>query len=392
MAAVRKWFVLLACLTASCLATWWYFNGQLAGEREAFRPNHEVLADWARRVRERDADLKWLHQSGRLPRLAFTEAEARRLFPIQHQQNQWQARSYFARRPNLSLRRKLEEHPKGSWLLETNALGMRRAEDPAVVQPDLRVLVVGDSHLDGLLNNEESFAAELERRLQRAHGGPSVEVLNAARGGFSLYSSLGTLERFLYLKPDLVIVGVSGNNDFTDLLQLGHIFDGDDVEFRLDSELKVLGAIAAELRPAVSSGFGAMYYGKLHPQELEFGANRASAICLEMQSVARAAGAEVLFVFVPSPSTLRWRKEPNSFAEVRKILGLGAEHLLREQELAQGFIEGLRANGCRVLDLSVMLENEPDAFFWRSNFHLNIAGHRMLADGLEPELSKRLQK
>ncbi len=384
--------MLIGCIVASSLSAWWFFNQQLMEEGEVFRPTHEVLAEWARRVREHDADLKWLQESGRLPRLAFTEAEARRLFPIQHHQNEWHARSYFARRPNLELRRKMEDHPSGSWLLETNSLGMRRADDPSSEQPDLRVLVVGDSHLDGLLNNDESFASELERRLQRAHSGQSVEVLNAARGGFSLYSTLGAMERFLYLKPDLVIVGVSGNNDFTDLLQLGHIFDGDDIELRQDSELKVLGGIAAELRPAVSAGFGAMYYGRLHPQELEFGVARASAICREMQSVAHAAEAELLFVFVPSPSALSWQQEPNSFAEVRKILGLGAEHLLRERELAQGFIEGLRSEGCRVLDLGVVLESEPDAFFWLSNFHLNIVGHRMLADGLEPELSSQLQK
>ena len=147
---------------------------------------------------------KWIQNfpGSTLKRFELTEERAQRLFPqIEHPWNRFDPLMYFGYEPDLHVRMKLEAHPDGFYWVTTNSLGLRREGEIAVQQPDLRILVAGDSHVDGVCNNSEAFPALLESALAADRPGQVVEVLNAARGGQSPFNYLGTLEKWGFRVP-----------------------------------------------------------------------------------------------------------------------------------------------------------------------------------------------
>ena len=112
-------------------------------------------------------------------------------------------------------------HPRGTFRFRTNNLGLRRDTDTmATKSPDiLRILVLGDSHTDGYVNNDESFCALLESSLTRRFPpGRRVEVLNAGIAGYSpAQEFLWYKMRGALLEPDLVVVVFYVGNDVVEL-------------------------------------------------------------------------------------------------------------------------------------------------------------------------------
>jgi hypothetical protein len=131
------------------------------------------------------------------------------------------------RKPHFQGHIDLAEHPQGGWDIRTNALGLREDQEVPEEKADLRVLVVGDSHVDGLCANADSFPNLLEASLSERHPGRTIEVVNAGTGGWSFYNYLGALEGLAYLRPDVFVVVVYGGNDFQGAMSLHHFQRGE---------------------------------------------------------------------------------------------------------------------------------------------------------------------
>ena len=119
---------------------------------------------------------------------------------------------------------KTDEHPNGTIVVRRNECGFREDVETPITKPDgvFRILVLGDSHTDGVCFNDECYANRLETALNSAELGRRFEVINAGQVTFSPYQ-----EWWLYEKvgrgfaPDLVIVGMYAGNDYWDLMQRG---------------------------------------------------------------------------------------------------------------------------------------------------------------------------
>ena len=97
-----------------------------------------------------------------------------------------------------------------------NSLGYRNTEFP-VKKPAgvFRIALLGGSSTydTSIKNNDETFAADLEKILRDKYAYKNVQVINAGVGGYNSWESLINLEfRVLDLEPDLVIV-YHGPND-----------------------------------------------------------------------------------------------------------------------------------------------------------------------------------
>ena len=101
-------------------------------------------------------------------RYFLTPIVAGRIFLIKARGQIYDPWTYFRQRPNIVEKEPWPERADGQWMLRTNDLGFREDAALPVPRPALRVLVTGDSHTDGVCNNDESFANLLEARL-RAH-------------------------------------------------------------------------------------------------------------------------------------------------------------------------------------------------------------------------------
>lgn len=100
--------------------------------------------------------------------------------------------------------------------LRTNALGFR--DNAAVVPPkapgEVRIIVLGDSMtVSAGVEFADTYTSLLEARLQRTH--PGVRVINLAVGGYNMLQYALVLEEVgMALAPDLILIGLSADNDF----------------------------------------------------------------------------------------------------------------------------------------------------------------------------------
>lgn len=123
--------------------------------------------------------------------------------------------------PNYIERYEYPEHPRGEVLYKSNNFGFREDRPTSLAKSDsVRIVVLGDSHTDGVCWNDESYANQLESLLNSQGGSRTFEVINAGTGKYSPFQYLRSyLYRILPLKPDMVIVGFYVGNDFFDMFR-----------------------------------------------------------------------------------------------------------------------------------------------------------------------------
>lgn len=100
-----------------------------------------------------------------------------------------------------------------------NSLGFR-GRDLTVEKPEAtyRILCLGDSYTFGdYVNDDETFPADLERKLRETFPGRAIEVVNAGVNGYTITDEAALAEeKGFSLRPDAIIVGFV-LNDIADL-------------------------------------------------------------------------------------------------------------------------------------------------------------------------------
>ena len=110
------------------------------------------------------------------------------------------------------------EHSNGQFNMKTNNLGFKENEPTLLQKPanTYRIIVTGDSHTDGVVNNNESFPNRLEVALNKDSSIQTYEVLNGGTGFYSFKNYSGFVEKTKTLHPDLYIITVYTGNDFVE--------------------------------------------------------------------------------------------------------------------------------------------------------------------------------
>ena len=103
--------------------------------------------------------------------------------------------------------------------IHINSLGFRGREFQTQKAPGVfRILCLGDSYVFGdYVNDDETFPANLERKLRQALPGRPIEVVNAGVNGYTITDEASfAREKGFSLHPDLIVVGFV-LNDLADL-------------------------------------------------------------------------------------------------------------------------------------------------------------------------------
>jgi lysophospholipase L1-like esterase len=316
-----------------------------------------------------------------LVRRTLTPEEVAQLFTLDEREfDVYDPHCQFIKKPGLDGERAWPEHPAGRYTYHTNSLGLRGAADPAAVQPDLRVLVVGDSHTEGVCSDDETFTAELERRLRAAHAGRSIEALNAARGGYSFYQYLGTLERLLALAPDVFVVAIYGGNDFEEALTLQHFFQG---TARPPSQS--FEALRAETMKAHGSAIGQSLNGcktfTVWPDQIEVALQAARDCCTEIRAQCLRASIRPVFVYLPAAVDIELERHPK-LREALEMLELSQDDVRSQDRMADSLLAFLRATNADVLDLRPAFRAAKEPLYWHADLHMNLAAHKLVSDAL----------
>lgn len=271
------------------------------------------------------------------------------------------------------------EHPEGRIQRATNSRGFNEDVETVVEKRGLRILVSGDSHTEGVVSNEESFPNVLERLL-RAAGRTGSEVLNAGVGYTGPHCYLGMLQKHLDLAPDLFIATLFSGNDFMDDLRVAYLRG-------LSGEPQPDEAYYAPLRAAEAAwptpcwqGVNQAYRFKRFPVEVARALDAVESSIADIQDLCSESGIHLLVVVLPTKYDVDLTEQRAEFARLAEHLGLTAEDMGMNERLAGDLIARLQGRGVACLDATPILRSGQEPVFWRRDHHLNVQGHRKLAE------------
>ncbi len=281
--------------------------------------------------------------------------------------------------PGTNSKRRFKEHPDGRFRRVTNSMGMHEDEDPRDPAPDLRILVMGDSHVAGVCSNHESFPTHLESGLAAADPERSVEVLNLAQGSYDALNYLGTFRTWGDLEPDVLVLVIYGGNDFRGSLGLGRFLLRRGPAKGLPYQLSVLNKDRPFGPGLVGQAVGQATFFLANPDEVDLARDIVAASVLELAEQARAHDTQFLVVLLPSPNA----GQPQIYLERVEAamvrVGADPQGLTVDDRLADGLRAVLRDRGVEHLDLRPAFRAASQALYWNTDLHLNLAGHGLVA-------------
>ena len=314
---------------------------------------------------------------------------AERFFPGIGRRLVYDPVAYFFTRPHMNSRVRFGEHPDGGFRVVTNSLGMREDGELAAAPPALRVLVTGDSHTDGVCNNDESFANLLEVGLRSVLSIDDVEVLNAGCGSYNFHNYLGLYEKFRELEPDVFLVCVYGGNDFKgDLKTVAWNRRLQLPEFSKTYRGRQRRALLRHPN-AFAQAFQQLAWFEDVPQVADLALTGAQDVLGELALRCAEDGVELVVAWLPPASDVEWEVHATKFDALTDLFELDAAALARNDTLADTVLATLgHLEDVHTVDLREPLRDGGGPYFWKSDLHLNTAGHRRVARALLPVVSE----
>lgn len=302
---------------------------------------------------------------------------ARLFFPLSGAGRPYDEKYYYARPPRVGWYTEWPEHPKGGYDLLTNGFGWREDTEPAAEAPDLRILVTGDSHTDGVCANSESFPNRLEALLAELDPTRSVEVLNAGIGGYTFWNYLGVLERYApIVKPNVYVVACYGGNDFYEMLGPQRYFN------------KRKGGSNARLPEALLKAQGTGFVSQellqvghvlSNPEDEAIAVATANSIMREIKRVADEHGVRLIALYIPPPSIgspLHTREELDPLLA---LTDWKREDLEISNRLADGWLGWCARHDIDCLDLRAAFREVEEPLYWEADRHINLRANDLIA-------------
>jgi len=278
--------------------------------------------------------------------------------------------------PNAERRLRWDEHPEGRIVLRTNDLGFREdADTPVKPGPGVvRILMTGDSNLDGVVNNPESVANALETMLNDGENADRFEVINGGVGYYGPRNYRRFLEKYIELEPDAFVVFFFSGNDFVDAAEWVA-----KPARRPPGYVDVLERVR-ELNPgALGQGLNQSYYMAQLPDRVAL-AQAATREQLEaIQRTCEQHGVWLLVVVWPTLVHAQPRFDAERLQAALAVLELDEQHLARTRQWVGELTAWMGERGIRHLDLFEAIRAEEQPCFWIADHHVNVHGHRRTA-------------
>lgn len=330
----------------------------------------------------------------------------------------------------------LFEAPGGELRLATNDRGLRRDQPTTVAKAPgtKRVLVVGDSQTEGIVDNADTFSARLEELL-------GAEVLNAGVSGYSPLLELLALDERSGLQPDVIVLVLYTGNDVGELTARRADFGGFGPSFAipilvrtdgawiveppaaaegwlgradvwLQSRLRLYAALRRRLQPpttahtpaelaaAVAECFGcaqALWQPWLAERQPEaFAAAEAAFDEIARRLAERSRrGARLVVAVLPSKIEVEPETVAREVESAATTLGLRRPPAEMNAAVRARMLAALARHGLDPLDLTPALraafESAGEPLYWNADWHLNPRGHRAVAEALRARLQEALR-
>ena len=284
-------------------------------------------------------------------------------------------------KPHAVRKREWKEHPNGSIKLVVNNLGFRKDVDTATEKNSrtYRILVTGDSHIDGVVNNSESFPNRLEVLLNSSHQRSSFEVLNGGTGFYGPHNYAGFLRKFLYLKPDMFIVVLYTGNDFIDGIRTAEIRHEVRIPERPERYARQLQDANSQNSGVVSQALNQAYFLKFYPEFQATAVDIANQQLLDIARICSSNDIELLVLTLPTKCDIPVSSREATCESVSEKLSLTSEDAGVNKRMGRQLLARLGSNGVRTLDPFDEMQRSRNPLYWQADYHLNHLGHNLLA-------------
>lgn len=298
----------------------------------------------------------------------------------------------FVHQPNYTHTFDWAEHPKGEITFQTNNLGFRNNNDvnSAKEKNEVRILITGDSHTDGVVYNEESMAAVLQQRLNEYAGEMDADstylVLNGGHGFYSFKNYHGLLEKYLDLGLDHFIIVVFTGNDFRETLlyeeeskKFGHVMQN--MAFRLERKMRFEWGHAIPLNQGIDQEF----YFYSYPAEKEKALETARHYMTEIRELCIQQNIDLTIALLPSKTEV----DAAFSNQVAEELELPKKVTQQNEWLIENFHSWLESEKFNVLDLSIPLSGTDKKMYWDRDLHINHTAHKEIGEYLYQQKFQR---
>lgn len=258
-----------------------------------------------------------------------------------------------------------------------------------------RVLLLGDSHVDGAVSTEDNVGTLLERSC-RANGAP-CHVLNAACGHYSLWQYvLRATQLVPRWSPRAIVVVVFLGNDLLDLDNptMPHLDDelrerpgGPLVAPEQTTRRYESLALPLAYHHLFWQGLNQAGYIAEQPDRLSVLLAKAGRAVDAMQELAEANGATVVWLLLPSFDLVFPECVAALSPRAAALVATGAQRRVRD-----GFAGLLQKRGADWIDLEPEFRRDGGLDLYASDFHVYRRAHRRMADALSARIVPQLSR
>lgn len=291
----------------------------------------------------------------------------------------------FTHQPNYRFTFDWAEHPRGEIQFQTNNLGFRNDKNITIPKEEneIRVLITGDSHTDGVVYNEESMASVLQGKLNEQAGERNSNlfytVLNGGHGFYSFKNYYGLLQKHQKLGLDHFILVVFTGNDFREALlyeeeskSFGNVMQN--MLFRLKRVIQY--EIGHDV--PLNQGIDQEYYFWAHPDEIPKAMKIARQYMSDIQEFCGRYNIELTVALLPSKT-----ESDSIFSDqAADELELPKSLVNKNEELTKDFTNWLEKENFTVLDLSIPLGQKEMKLYWDRDLHINHHAHEAIGEYL----------
>lgn len=275
----------------------------------------------------------------------------------------------------------------------TDNLSLVRRDDVVELASGPRVLLVGDSHMMGVVSNEDNAADLLESRLH-SDGFGGAAVYNGSCGFYSLYQDVLRMRTLRdALRPDLFLLVVFLGNDLIELedLSVPHLDDAlaerpADPHPPAETTSARIAWLGLPEEQLFWQGLNQACYLHLHPERFEPICAKARRSLELLRDLARESSADVLVALLPGYDLVFPERVAAISERTREVEATGANGRLRQRLLADAKELGLPT--VDPLD-AFRADGREDLF--ATDYHIFLRGHALLAAQIAPALEAALR-
>jgi len=277
--------------------------------------------------------------------------------------------------------------------MTTNNLGFRNNRDTREQLPanTIRILIAGDSHIDGVMYNKENVASHLSKLLKQNFSEIEFEVINGGVGYYNLQHYIGFLHKFGYLQPQIFVLVIYTGNDFGGAITYAEQKKEIQIPPRTKKYMDTLnGAFSMSPRSLgpIAQGLNQIYFLKHYPKMKEKALELGKQTITKINNYCNLNKISLIVALLPTKNDIEPHLDAEQFEKTRLALNLSKKDLSINRKLSLSLKEWLVQNSIETIDLADIMKDSTQEYFWKGDYHINNIGHKRMADAFFEKLKK----